>query len=70
MGTSDQKTTTYPPSDHACARPAIGGMRENEATGYGTDMASDETRGRGIFLVVAGIAVVLVILFLVLQYAR
>ena len=45
-------------------------MRENEATGYGTDMASDETRGRGLFLVVAGIAVVLVILFLVLQYAR
>ncbi len=38
--------------------------------GYGTGMASDETRGRGILLVVAGIAAVLVILFLVLQYAR
>jgi hypothetical protein len=45
-------------------------MRDQRSMGYGTGMASDETGGRGIVLVVAGIAVVLVILFVVLQYAR
>lgn len=45
-------------------------MREKGVTGYGPGMASDETGGRGIILVVAGIAVMLVILFVVLQYAR